>query len=157
MTGARSTFRARLDWLKAQFGVEQKRSKEAERRSAPRKRMRFEAEVEKVGETVPVVGVDFHEDGARILAQKGWDIGTVLFLKLKDVQLGGFAEVRHCTRRQDGRYTIGLAFRSPFIPQGEQWQIQRVCQPAAAAWTKSDDRPAVEEGPLPPNRPREVA
>jgi hypothetical protein len=158
MIRGRSTLRAPLEWLKAQFGAEPKLPPGGERRSAQRKRMRFEAEIQKVGESVPVIGVDIHEDGARVLAKQSWDTGTVLFLKLKNVQLGGFAEVRHCTRRQDGRYTIGLAFRGPFIPQGEQWQIQRVCQPATEAWTRSDDVPAIsEDEPLQPNRPREVA
>ncbi len=120
--------------------------------------MWFEAEIQRIDEMVPVVGVDVHEDGARILSKKAWDTGTVLFLKLKSVQLGGFAEVRHCTLRKDGRYTIGLAFRGPLIPQGEQWQIQRVCQPANAGWTRYDDRPAITEDPPPPShRPREVA
>jgi len=99
--------------------------------------MRFEAEIQRVDGNTPVVGVDIHEDGARILSKKGWKTGTVLFLRLNEVQLGGFAEVRHCSLRDDGRYTIGLAFRGPLIPQAGQWQIQRVC--AEQTWTVKDD------------------
>jgi hypothetical protein len=113
--------------------------------------MRFDAEIQRSIKITPVVGVDIHEDGARVLSKEAWEIGTVLFLKLPIVQLGGFAEVRHCTLRKDGRYTVGLAFRGPLIPQGATWQIQRVCQPAAAAWTAEDDKPTVSD------QPREVA
>ena len=157
MTATRS-FRTSLEWLKSQLGREQGPPPGGERRANPRKRMRFDAEIQKLNGVFPVVGVDIHEDGARILAKQSWVTGTVLFLKLPDVQLGGFAEVRHCTQRKDGRFTIGLAFRGPLIPQGAQWQVQRVCQPATDAWTSRDDAPgATEESPSPGRKPREVA
>jgi len=107
----------------------------------------------------PVVGMDIHEDGARILAKRKWETGTVLFMKIPSVQLGGFAEVRHCTLRKDGRYSIGLAFRGPFVPQGSEWQVQRYFQPSSNAWTTQDDAPPVSDDDLPPTRrkPREVA
>jgi hypothetical protein len=158
MTGKRSSFRTSLAWLKSRLAGEQGPPPAGERRSNLRKRMRFEAEIQKLDGTIPVIGVDIHEDGARILSKKAWDTGTVLFLKLPDVQLGGFAEVRHCTPRKDGRYTIGLAFRGPLIPQGSEWQVQRICQPPTDAWTSLDDVPAVSDSDhLPVRKPREVA
>lgn len=150
MIGTGSSLRTSLAWLKAQFGVEHPTVPER-RRGKHRKRMRFEAELQRVGEVVPAVGVDIHEDGARVLCTKGWEPGTVLFLRLTEVQLGGFAEVRHCTLRKDKRYAIGMAFRGPLIPQGATWQVQRVVQPSGDGWTKNDDRPIV------PDEPREVA
>ncbi len=90
-----------------------------------------------------------------MLSPEDWEVGTIVFLKLPDVQLGGFAEVRHCTRRKDGRYAVGLKFNGPLIPQGSEWQIQRVCQPTQG-WTRSDDVPNPQEAPLPP-RSSEVA
>jgi hypothetical protein len=110
--------------------------------------MRFEAEIHRFDGTTPVIGVDIHEDGARVLSKRNWPDGTLLFLKLTEVQLGGFVEVRHSTLRKDGRYAIGLAFRGPMVPQGETWQIQRVC--TTGAWTRKDDAGLVR-------KPREVA
>ncbi len=113
--------------------------------------MRFEAEIQRVDGIFPVIGVDINEDGAKVLSKRGWEPGTILFLKLNDVQLGGFAEVRHCTLRKDRRYAIGLAFRGRLVLQGQTWQIQRVCQTDEGAWTKRDDG-----GDASP-KPREVA
>jgi PilZ domain len=155
----RTTIRARLEWLKEQFGVPAPPPPGGERRTHPRKRMRFEAEISGKDLVTAVVGVDIHENGARILSKEKWETGTVLFIKLPIVQLGGFAEVRHCSLRKDGRYNVGLAFRGPLIPQGAQWQIARYCQPASDAWTAHDDKPTTSEPNLPPVRkkPREVA
>jgi hypothetical protein len=112
--------------------------------------MRFEAELQRVDSVVPVVGVDINEDGAKVLSKQAWQQGTILFLNLKGVQLGGFAEVRHCTLREDRRYAVGLAFRGALVPQGQTWQIQRVCETDEGPWTKRDDGMVSEE-------PREVA
>jgi hypothetical protein len=149
MIGAAS-FPAPLAWFKARFGGRQMAASQAERRSTQRQRMRFEAEIQRLDGSIPVVGVNLQEDGALVLSKQAWAKGTVLFLKLKDVQLGGFAEVRHCTLRKEGKYAIGLAFRGPLVPQGETWQIQRVCQPENV-WTANDD------GPFPCDKPREAA
>jgi len=157
MSRRTKALRTPLQWLKSQLGVGQGPPPEGERRTNPRRRMRFEAQVQQAMATTPVVGVDIHEDGARILSRVAWETGTLLFLRLNEVQLGGFAEVRHCTRRKDGRYAVGLAFRGRLIPQGDQWQIQRVCQPSTA-WTMRDDVPPVsDEKPQPARKPREVA
>ena len=149
--------RARLEWLKAQFGITAAPPPGGEKRRLPRKRLRYEAEIRRIDGSTPVVGVDIHEDGARILSKVQWDTGTVVFLKLPSVQLGGFAEVRHCTRRKDGRYSIGLAFRGPLIPQGSQWQVERHCQSSSDAWTATDDSSAGEEVPPGRRKPRVVA
>jgi hypothetical protein len=140
--------RSPLEWLKARFGAN-KPAPRPERRTTPRQRLRFAAELGGIEGAVAATGVDIHEDGARVLSKSAWEVGTVLFLRLKDVQLGGFAEVRHCARRKDGRYSIGLAFRSPLVPQGSTWQIQRVHQ-VENAWTYLDDKP-------PEDKSREVA
>jgi hypothetical protein len=112
--------------------------------------MRFEAELQRIDSVVPVIGVDINEDGAKVLSKQAWQQGTILFLNLKGVQLGGFAEVRHCTLRKDRRYAIGLAFRGTLVPQGQTWQIQRVCETDGGQWTKRDDS-------MVPQEPREVA
>ena len=158
MVSTHSSFRSSLAWLKAQFGVQQPRA-EGERRTNPRKRMRFDAEIQKLDSTTPAAGVDIHEDGARILSPEGWEVGTVIFLKLPGVQLGGFAQVRHCELRPDGRYSIGLSFQGPLIPQGSQWQIQRIFQPAPTdAWTKHDDiSSSYGQAPASPGKSRVVA
>ena len=140
-----------MDWLKARLTAP--KPSQAERRSAPRQRMEFDAEIRNADETTPATGIDIHEDGAKILCREAYHTGAVIFLTLKDVQLGGFAEVRHCTRRKDGKYAIGLAFRGPLVPQGAVWQIQRV-HPAQKPWTQVDDKPPVvpviEQRPEPP-------
>jgi hypothetical protein len=137
-----------LQWLKSRFGG--RRRQEPERRTHVRQRLRFEAEIRKSNGTFPAVGVDIHEDGARVLTSESYDPGTVVFLTLKNVQLGGFAEVRHCALRGDGRFSTGLAFRGPLLPQGATWQVQRVHQ-TEDPWTMRDDKLPVE------GKPREVA
>ncbi len=121
--------------------------------------MRFDAEIVKLDSTTPAAGVDIHEDGARILSAQGWEVGTIIFLKLPGVQLGGFAQVRHCALRPDGRYTIGLQFQGHLIPQGSEWQIQRICQPEPTdAWTKRDDiSSSYRYDPDSPGKSRSVA
>lgn len=135
--------RTPLEWLKARLSG-RNTAPQPERRTHERQRMRFDAELRRVDDTVPAVGVDIHEDGAKVLCREGWEAGTVLFLTLKEVQLGGFAEVRHCTRRKDGRFAMGLAFRSPLVPQGATWQIQRVHQ-SSEGWTQFDDKPPLDK------------
>jgi len=154
MSSTNGTFRKPLAWLKAQFGIAQGPPPGGERRAVPRKRMRFEAQIELLDGSTPAVGVDIHEDGARILSSRGWEAGSVIFLRLTEVQLGGFAEIRHCVERPDGRFSIGLAFRGPLLPQGTEWQIRRIVQ-VDDAWTEKDDRPYPE--PVLPHQPREVA
>ncbi len=105
--------------------------------------MSFDAEIQLLEGNFPVVGVDIHQHGAQVLSKRGWEPGTLLFLKLNDVQLGGPAEVRHSKLRKDGRYAIGLAFRGPMVPQGESWQIQRVGH-STGEWTYRDDKQEVE-------------
>ena len=141
------SLRSSLEWLKSRFGTPQRSG--PERRTNERRRMRFEAELRVGQEDFPVVGVDIHEDGAKVLAPRHWEAGSIVFITLKDVQLGGFAEIRHCSRRKDGRYAIGLAFRGPLVPQGSQWQIQRV-QQVEDPWTYRDDK-------KPEDKSREVA
>src|SRR5580698_823074 len=101
MIASSSSIRSPLAWLKSQFG-EPSRPAESERRSSPRRKMRFEAEIQRFDGTTSVIGVDIHEDGARVLSKRNWANGTLLFLKLTEVQLGGFVEVRHSTLRNDG-------------------------------------------------------
>ena len=153
MIAAPRTLPAPLQWLKSCFRGRHKAASQPERRVNRRQRMRFEAEVQRLDGVFPVVGVDIHEDGAKVLSKQSWAMGTILFFNLKTVQLGGFAEVRHSTLRKDGRYAIGLAFRGRLIPQGATWQIQRVCQ-SEGAWTKKDDG---LDASNPTPRPREVA
>ena len=110
--------------------------------------MRFEAEIRKGDEVFPAVGVDIHEDGARILCREQCEPGAILFLFLNEVQLGGFVEVRHCSPRKDGRYAMGVAFRGHLLPQGSTWQIQRA-PTTESNWTHKDDHI--------PGEPRQVA
>lgn len=135
---AQPQYRTTLEWLKARLGG-RKSPSQPERRSNQRQRIRFDAEFRKLDISFPVVGVDIHEDGAKVLAKQAWETGTVVFLSLKEVQLAGFAEVRHCSLRKDGRYAIGLLFQGPLVPQGAEWQIQRVHQ-KDSAWTQTDDK-----------------
>ena len=75
-----TSFRAPLAWLKSQFGGRQGHTQD-ERGSIPRKRMRFEAEIQRVDGITPAIGVDINEDGAKVLSKQGWETGTATVLE----------------------------------------------------------------------------
>jgi len=69
-------------------------------------------------------GVDFHENGALVLAKRPAAPGTLLFAQFDTFNLAGFAYVRHC-RKKRFRYAIGLEFRGALLREHMSgWGVQ---------------------------------
>ncbi len=97
----------------------------------PRRQIRFPARIQSGNGCFHAMGMDLHDQGAMLVSKQAWAQGTVLFLDLKCFWLMGFAEVRHCTMRNDRNYAIGLQFRAPLMRQElGTWQIERVSHQA---------------------------
>lgn len=56
------------------------------------------------------------------------EAGTLVLLKVRDLRMAGFADVRHCRRGWWGRYVLGLEFRGPLTPDvgNAQWEHQHL-------------------------------
>ena len=61
--------------------------------------------------TVHVAGIDLNRDGAGVQSSQELPEGTLVFLRIADVGLMGFAHVRHCSPRPGEGYFLGLEFR----------------------------------------------
>jgi hypothetical protein len=130
------SYPTKLGWLKAKLRCGLDRS--SERRTARRERLTFKAEIDGPAGSVQAKGVDINAQGAMVVSRQAWAIGTKLFTRIKDLKLGGIAEVRHCTERKDGSFAVGLEFRGPFTTQAGTWRIQRIYT-EDGEWTTIDD------------------
>src|SRR5438128_5858330 len=57
-----------------------------------------------------VSGVDVNRYGAGVQSPESLPLGSLVFFRITELGLMGFAHVRHCSRRRDG-YFLGLQFR----------------------------------------------
>ena len=108
-----------------------------ERRAVKRERVSFMAEIDGPEGLTSVRGIDIHSEGTLVLSRKLIPVGTAVYVQLKSFDLGGLAEVRHCTSRK-GQYALGLQFRGHVVRQAGTWQTKRVYNDGAA-WTAFDD------------------
>ena len=98
-----------------------------ERRRRKRMKMSFDAELSVHGRSLAVDGVDLHEYGARVVCHTGIAPGTQVLINLLTKRVVGFAHVRHCTRRGNGTFGIGLQFPAELMPkQPGPWTFTRV-------------------------------
>jgi hypothetical protein len=90
--------------------------------------------------TLAVSGVDASRNGAGVQSHEALEVGTLVFLRITDVNLMCFATVRHCSRRGDG-YLLGLKFREPLArerAEGDDWSRSRVAQTGKRIWDDPD-------------------
>jgi hypothetical protein len=119
-----------LSWFAGRLGWRQKPAPAVERRSAPRRRMRFPIGIQGPSGRFSVMVSDFHDQGVMIISKQPWAAGTVVFLDFRSYWLMGFARVRHCTLRDDWTYGVGLEFCAPLMRQEiGTWHIERVSYP----------------------------
>jgi hypothetical protein len=91
-------------------------------------------------------GIDLNRTGMGVLATQQVETGTLLFVRLPECGLMGFAFVRRCVAMAEGIYHLGLEFReslgldrseTALRPDRGSWCVQTAC--AGAAWCRSDD------------------
>jgi hypothetical protein len=73
------------------------RSRLQERRRNPRLTTQFDATLSASAASIPVRGVNIDRRGACVLCDEPLTPGSMLFLRLDNVRLMGFAYVRHCS------------------------------------------------------------
>ena len=91
--------------------------------------------------------VDLNRRGMGVLANQPIETGTLLFVRLPECGLIGFAFVRRCIAQPEGLYLIGLEFREALArdtsnqlprPDGGAWQYN-VARDTCHAWSAADD------------------
>jgi hypothetical protein len=120
-----------------------------ERRNLPRRRIKSPVLTHDSNSRFPAAGVDFHEQGALLIANHGWTPETVLFLDFPKFWVMGFAEVHYCTPRRDRTSAIGLPYFTPLMQKEVgTWHIERVTCPAEQQLNYT--YPGLAEGNCPP-------
>jgi hypothetical protein len=87
-----------------------------------------------------VTGVDANRDGAGVQSPETLPLGTLVFFRITELGLMGFAHVRHCSRRADG-YFLGLQFREGLARErGEigNWSVERQAQSGYRLWDEAE-------------------
>ena len=92
--------------------------------------------------TAQVAGIDLNRDGAGVQSTQELPEGTLVFLRIADVGLMGFAHVRHCSSRAGGGYLLGLEFREGLSRERSdepgEWNLRSYARSATLVW----DEPA---------------
>src|SRR5687767_9033808 len=99
---------AAAQWL----GWTRGKSNHAERRTAERRQLHFDAQVTLSIGSLSVRGVNIHPTGLGVLSSRPLPEGSSVFVRIKSLGLVGFAQVRHCNPHGLFSYSIGLEFQS---------------------------------------------
>ena len=81
-------------------------------------------------------GIDLTRNGAGVHSPQELPVGTLVFLRLSDLGLMGFATVRHCSAK-DGGYMLGLQFREGLSRERAEdgsWDRHRYARATTPAW-----------------------
>src|SRR4051812_7567972 len=87
-----------------------------------------------------VTGVDANRDGAGVQSEQPLAEGTLVFLRIADLDLMGFAHVRHYSPREGG-YLLGLKFREKLARErliGDDFDRRRLSRDAYRVWDESE-------------------
>ena len=90
-------------------------------------------------------GVDLSRRGMGVLADQSVEPGTLLFVRLPDCGMMGFAHVRRCALQPEDSYMLGLEFREPLTrdrsdavrPDRGAWQFRYAGRDNG--WSVADD------------------
>lgn len=102
-----------------------------ERRDRQRLRADFRAVLTGECGLMEVRGMDASRHGMGVVASAALHPGTLVFVRLKDFGLGGFAHVRRCAPAAEGGFLLGLEFRGELSrEQGDAgpWNVKRATQ-----------------------------
>ena len=87
-----------------------------------------------------VRGIDVHRNGAGVKAEQPLQKGTLVYLRITEYDLAGFAHVKHCSE-YEGAYRLGLKFREPLVHErGESfdWDRRTVARETYRAWDETE-------------------
>ena len=90
--------------------------------------------------TIAVIGVDAHREGVGVQSPEPLPEGTLVFLRITNLGLMGFAHVRHCSVKGQG-YLLGLKFREGLArDRGEagNWSWQELSQAGRRLWDEAE-------------------
>jgi PilZ domain len=82
-----------------------------ERRDYRRVRAEFRATLSGDCTHAAVRGMDVSRQGAKVIAEQTFTEGLLVFVRLIDLGLAGFAHVRRCEPLAEGGFAVGLEFR----------------------------------------------
>ena len=89
----------------------------------------------------PAVAVDVSRHGMAVRSEAAWEIGALLFVRIPQAGLAGFAHVRRCAPTGD-EFLIGLEFREPLRRERDEpstWDRTRIDAGRTGAWEGWDD------------------
>jgi hypothetical protein len=100
----------------------------------------FQATLAGSFETLCCSGVDANRDGVGVQAAQALPLGALVFLRITDLGLMGFAHVRHCSRRGEG-YLLGLQFRDA-LSRGRgdigNWSVEQLRYASGRLWDEAE-------------------
>ncbi len=110
-----------------------------ERRCRGRLRAHFTVGIQSPYGYIEARGLNASRHGAGVDSPEAIDTDSLVFIELPQCGLAGFAYVRHCQPRPDGRFSIGLRFRGPLhrerAPEfAGQWYYLKATHGACGAW-----------------------
>jgi len=112
----------------------------ADARGHLRLKTNFRATLSGSFEKFEVTGVNANRDGVAVQSPTEIAPGTLVFIRMSEVGLMGFAHVRHCSK-SDGGHLLGLEFRGALSreqPEAENWSRHRVARDAARVWDEAE-------------------
>jgi len=113
----------------------------ADSRRHARLRANFQASLSGSFGTIGVMGSDVNRKGAGVQSHTALPLGSMVFLRITNLGLMGFAYVRHCSRYGQG-YQLGLQFRErltrEYGARDHQWTAQRLAQAAGPEWNETE-------------------
>jgi hypothetical protein len=84
--------------------------------------------------------VDVHRGGAGVQSPEALPLGTLVFLRIGDLGLMGFAHVRRCSP-SDAGFVLGLQFREALTRDREdigEWRVRRLPQTNCRLWDEAE-------------------
>jgi hypothetical protein len=127
-------------WKGSRWIAKLARLYEADGRRYARLRAAFTGALSGPFGTVHVSGIDLNRNGAGVQSSQELPEGTLVFLRIADVGLMGFAHVRHCSPRNDG-YFLGLEFREGLsrerVDDTSNCDYRRYARSATRVWDEA--------------------
>jgi hypothetical protein len=90
--------------------------------------------------SIAVTGVNANRTGVGLQSREALPLGTLVFLRISNLGLMGFAHVRHCSPRGEG-YLLGLKFREGLSRErneSENWNLQRSAMTGRRLWDEAE-------------------
>ena len=112
-----------------------------ERRDRQRLKADFRAVLTGSCGCLQVYGLDASRHGIGVLSLEPLGPGTLVFVRLTELGLAGFAHVRRCAEHPEGGFTLGLQFRDQLSREPNApgpWTLQRLTH-TCGVWDAAAD------------------